>query len=461
MNNLSGKQPKINRTERLLAFVLGFALLANALAMQVSGIVSISGFLSTDNVNQILVVLFVDYALIVAIGSLQSMIIDKFNRVKLIRWVALIFAAVFIILRLMFLIKAPEWLNYSLMYIISEQQFVVFPLVFWVLANDIFKISQAKRLFPLISGWNFAGKLIGIGIAAISPALFTTWNFKPEEVLLLNVFVYLVSYLVLTFGLKDVKIRQTVTRTEDLKMTLSEGWDFIKNVPAFKYLMYALVALAIADTIIEFRFLVITDQVFDTQAKYQTFFSIYRLGTTLVALALQTFVTGYLIKRMQIRNTFFFFPIAASIAAIGMILTPGVGVAIGAMALVKLVRDTVHESGRASLLGFVPEERRGRVSTLMETYFPSFGTMLGCVLAGLVVISGASSSIDLSLLYLLIAFLGAMYAFISVVRMVMAYDSSMLNWRLKRRQRRADSVLLRKLTDDDLLSEVKKEQEDG
>lgn len=445
----AGKLSGVGKTERWLVFVLGFALLANAMALQVSGIVSISGFLSSDNVNQILIVLFVDYALIMVMGSFQTMFIDKFNRIKLIRWVTVIFAALFIVLRLMFLFKTPDWLNYSLMYIISEQQFVVFPLVFWVLANDIFKISQAKRLFPLISGWNFVGKLLGIGIAALSPALFLRWDINPEEVLLLNVIVYLLSFVVLSVGLKGVKIRKTVVKSEDLKTTLSEGWDFIKNVPAFKYLMYALIALAVADTIIEFRFLVITDRVFDTQAKYQTFFSIYRLGTTLAALVMQAFVTGFLIKRIQIKNTFFFFPIAASIAAIGMILTPGVGLAIGAMALVKLIRDTIHESGRASLLGFVPEERRGRVSTLLETYFPSIGTMLGCILAGLVIISGANSEFDFSILYLLIAFLGGMYALSSVVRMVMAYDSSMLNWRLKRRQRRADSALLSKLTDDD------------
>jgi MFS family permease len=206
--------------------------------------------------------------------------------------------------------------------------------------------------------------------------------------------------------------------------------------------------LAVADTNIEFRFLVVTDQVFDTQAKYQTFFSIYRLGTTLVALGLQTFVTGYLIKRMQIKNTFYFFPIFASVAVIGLLLVPGVGIAIGAMALVKLVRDTIHESGRASLLGFVPEERRGRVSTLLETYFPSFGTILGCFLAGMVVLSGNVSQIDISILYLLLGFLAALFAVISIVRMVRVYDSSMLNWRLKRRQRRTNTILLNKLMDE-------------
>lgn len=445
---MKSKKRFFNEKEKRLTIILGIALLVNSLAMQISGIVAVSGFLSSDSVNQILVVLFIDYALIVGIGSLNSIIIDKFNRVKLIRGVILIFAALFLILRLLFFFKAPNWLNYSLMYIISEQQFVVFPLVFWVLANDIFKMSQTKRLFPLISGWNFSGKLVGIGIAAVSPTLFMQLDIKPEEILLLNVFVYLVSYLVITFGLRNVEIRETVVKAEDLKTTLNEGWNFIKNVPAYKFLMMALVALAVADTIIEFRFLVVTDQVFDTQAKYQTFFSVYRLATTLIALGLQTLVTGYLIKKMQLKNIFYFFPILASVAVIGMILTPGVGIAIGAMALVKLVRDTVHESSRASLLGFVPEERRGRVSTLMETYFPSFGTMLGCVLAGMVILAGEVAGTDISVLYLLLAFLAALFAIISVVRMARVYDGSMLNWRLKRRQRRAHTVLFNKIMDD-------------
>lgn len=439
--------PKTDKKERKLVYVLGFALLVNALAMQISGIVSVSGFLDSDNVNQILIVLFIDYALIIAIGSIQSVIIDKFNRVSLIQWVMLIFALTFIVLRVLFMLNVPNWLNYSLMYIISEQQFVVFPLIFWVLANDVFKFSQAKRLFPIISGWNFVGKLIGIGIAAVSPSLFLNLGINPEEILLVNVFVYLVGFMVLFGGLRDVTVRETVHQEESLKKTLSEGWEFIMGVPAFKYLMMALVALAVADTIIEFRFLVITDRTFDTLEKYQTFYSIYRLGTTLIALVLQTFITGFLIKKMQLKNVFFFFPIAAAGAAIGMLLTPGVGIAIAGMAMVKLVRDTVHESGRASFLGLVPEERRGRVSTLLETYFPSFGTMLGCVLAGAVVLVGEAKGQDLSIYYLLIALVTGLFAFTSIFRMVKSYDSSLLNWRLKRRQRSTSTQLLNKLND--------------
>jgi hypothetical protein len=432
-----------------VVFVLGFALLANALAMQVSGIVSISGFLSSGGANGILIVLLVDYAFILLTGALQSLVIDKFERPKLIQWITLLFAFLFVILRMMFVINSPEWLNYSFMYILSEQQFVLFPLVFWVLANDIFKIAQAKRLFPIISGFNFVGKLIGIGISLASPSLFPKLGINPEEILTLNILVYLLAFMVLWGGLGKVKVRKTVTQVETLGETLREGWKFLLDVPSFKYMMYAIIGLAVADTLIEFRFLVVTDMAFPDQASYQRFFSTYRLVITLVSLIVQAFVTGYLIKKMQIKNTFLFFPIVAFVGVIGMIFVPGVSVAIAAMAGVKLIRDTINESGRMSFQGLVPEERRGRVSTLMESYLPAIGTMLACFLGIIVIYVGGLAGLDdiLVFLYMGIAALGAAAALWAILRMRSVYDSSLLNWRLKRRQRRAQTALLDKISD--------------
>ena len=56
------------------------------------------------------------------------------------------------------------------------------------------------KVFPIISGWNFIGKLIGIGIAAVSPAVFTRFAINAEEILLLNVFVYLLAFMVIQDG---------------------------------------------------------------------------------------------------------------------------------------------------------------------------------------------------------------------------------------------------------------------
>jgi hypothetical protein len=438
---------RLQSGEASLVIVLGFVLMANALAMQIAGIVSVSGFLNSGGVNSILIVLFVDYAFILLTGALQSLVIDKYKRKDLILWTTLIFALLFIMLRLLFLFKAPDWLNYSLMYILAEQQFILFPLIFWVLANDIFSISQAKRLFPVISGWNFAGKLIGISIAATSPLLFTKFEIKPEEILMINTFVYLLAFMVLWGGLRNIEVRKTVTQTETLKESLREGWNFLINVPSFRFMMYTIIALAVSDTIIEFRFLVVTDSVFQDQSSYQTFFSIYRLGITFLSLILQAFITSVLIKYMQLKNTFLFFPFIAFAGAMAMILLPGVNIAIAVMASVKLIRDTLNDSGRKTFQGLVPEERRGRVSTLMETYLPSIGTMLACVVGYAIVYTGDLLGISVAFWYMLVAGLGGVFALGAVLKMRSEYDSSLYNWRLKRRQRRTQTVLLDKLTD--------------
>ena len=142
---------RLQPNEGLLVATFGFLIFGNSLARQVSNIVSVSGVLDVEGPNALLVVLIIDYMLILVIGALQSLFIDRFNRVHMIAFVSFCFALVFISLRAMFWIQAPEWLNYSAMYLVAEQQFVLFPLIFWVLANDVFSFSQAKRLFPLVA----------------------------------------------------------------------------------------------------------------------------------------------------------------------------------------------------------------------------------------------------------------------------------------------------------------------
>jgi ATP:ADP antiporter, AAA family len=434
---------KMRKRELGLVIALGFLLFGNSLARQVSGIVAVSGFLNSSSVNSMLLVMLVDYTLILIVGGLQSLVVDRFNRVKLIGLVSIGFALVFFVLWLMFVFGAPGWLNYSIMYLIAEQQLILFPVIFWVLANDIFNFAQAKRLFPLIAAWSFVGKLAGIGLAAVSPNLFAWLGLRSEEILLFNALVYVVGYLLIMIALRNVSVRPTVQQTETVRETLTEGWDFVKGVDSFRYLMYAIIALAVADTIIEFRFLVVTDALFVGQAAYQHFYSLYRLAATLISFGVQTFLTSRLINKMQVKNIFLFFPLVVLLGAGGAILSPILWMIAGAMLSVKLVRETVDDSGRKSIQSLVPEERRGRVSTFIDNYLPAAGTILACLLTGAIVLVGLWTKTDLHLVYLSIAFLCGGIALWAVLRLGKVWEKSLLNWRLKRRQRSSDSMISR------------------
>ena len=176
MGERLGQLFRIRPGETGTVVALGFILLTNALAMQISYVVSISGFLSEQGANQIPLVWIVDMLLILLLTGISSLIVDRFNRVRLMGAMSIALAVIFIVLRLMFIAGLPGWLNYSLLYLIAEQQWQFFPLVFWVLANDIFDMSQAQRLFPLIAASNLFGQTLGLGIAAAAPGLMSSLN---------------------------------------------------------------------------------------------------------------------------------------------------------------------------------------------------------------------------------------------------------------------------------------------
>jgi len=96
--------------------------------------VSTSGFLSQVSVPNILIVWIVDMSLILVSAGLQSLIVDRFHRIQLMRWMSIILGAAYVGLRVLFAVGAPAWLNYSLLFLVADQSWLFFPLIFWVLA---------------------------------------------------------------------------------------------------------------------------------------------------------------------------------------------------------------------------------------------------------------------------------------------------------------------------------------
>lgn len=426
----------MRKEETYLVITLWLLLLSNALACQVSDVVAVSGFLSSVGVNQILVVWLVDMLLTILITGLQSLVVDRFDRVSLMGWMSCGYVLMLVILRLLFSLQAPRWLNYSLLYLLAEQQLLFFPLVFWILANDLFDMAQTKRLFPLIATGSFVGQVLGLGLAAIAPTLLTQLQLKPEELLSLNALVYLAAFLLIQSRLRGIKFRQTAQKRESAIATLTEAWNFIREVSSFRYLTIAILAINVCLTVFEFRFLVVSNQIFSTAESYQRFYSLYRLGLTLTAFFVQVFLTSSLIKRIGLKNSFLALPLAQLIATFSMIFFPDIGGGIGGFSLSKLTQFTVDESARKSFQAFVPEERRGRVSMFMDSYLFATGTVIGCLTIGAVVLLGTQLNISTYFYaYLGIGLLACGVAIASTIKMRTVYEKSLLNWRLKRRQR--------------------------
>jgi AAA family ATP:ADP antiporter len=425
---------RIHAGELGLLLTLSFLLFCNSVATQVSGVVAVSGFLSEGGVNQMPIVWIVDMLVIILTTSLQSLIVDRFDRRKLMRWMMFGFALVFIAMRVMFWLQAPGWLNYGLMFILSEQQLLFLPLTFWILAQDALSAAQARRLFPLIASLSLVGELVGLGIAAAAPALLqSVGNTGTEELLVFNALMYLLACGVAVFGLRKIQVRQTAQLQGSVRQVLAEGLDFVRRVHAFRYLSIAILSTQLGLILLEFHFLSVTDLAF--AANYQTFYGLYRLGLALAAFVVQAFVTSRLIERLTLKNSFLLLPAALLGGALWMLI-PGAVSAIGGVLTPKIIQYTVDESTLKSYQALVPEERRGRVSMFIESYLLAFGILVGAALILIVLFAGAAlGEVVCSYIISGLAVGAGLAAVGAILKMRSVYDLSLFDWRLKRRQR--------------------------
>ncbi|MGF1506941.1 MAG: hypothetical protein ACFB51_17680 [Anaerolineae bacterium] len=401
--------------------------------------------MESNGPNGYLLALGIVYTLIFFVAAGQSLVVDRVNRAVLMGWVIFAFALVFLMLRIGFFIPNSDTVLYTLVYIVSELQWVIFPLIFWILINDVYSPAQARRLIPLTATLGITGKLVGIGITWVSPRVVEAIQLATEDIILINVLIYLIAFVVAQIRLSNVDIRETNIKTEGLKETLTDGWGFIKEVPAFRFLTISIILLTVCDTVIEFHFYTITSQFYPTAAEYTAFFSIYRLVGTGFALITQGVLTARIIETLELKRTFYFLPVVTVIATVWMLATPvnmaGLVAAVGGIGLLKLIRDNTDESARKSFQTLVPEERRGRVSTFIDTYLLSAGTVLGAIITALIVLVGSLVAFAQTYyVYLGLALVMGGIAIWAIVRMNETYDASMLNWRLKRRQRRSRAI---------------------
>ncbi|MEM1278602.1 MAG: hypothetical protein AAGG53_00990 [Cyanobacteria bacterium P01_H01_bin.152] len=419
-----------------LVLILGAALLGNALAQKIAEIESISRFITDVGAPQFLLLMLVNSLISIVMTGTHTLLVDRFDRVKLLRATCFALALAFMLLRCLFVLNAPSWLNNSLFYLLSEQQFTFFPLIFWVLASDVFDPRQAQRLFPLISALGLCGNLLGITIAAFSQDLLSQINSDSAELLIFNAVIYLALYVAFIFGLQDAGIRKTHVQKQSFGETLLEGWTFIKDVPAFRYLTISILAVVVCENIFDFHLLFTSERIFSDQASYQKFFSAFVLIRVIGYLIFESVFTRFLINKFSLKNSFLFSPIAATGAALVAMANPSLWGSIGAVLLHNVPLYTVDKTSRRSFLAFVPEERRGRVSLFLDSYLVAAGAIVTVATVGsIILISRLLGITSYFYIYLTFGGLVAFVALFAILKMRSVYDSSLFNWRLKRRQR--------------------------
>lgn len=428
---------RIRPGEVRLVLVLGAILFINDATMGIAKVVSVSGFLSEVKDYYILLVWAIDMGLLVLATALQSLIIDRFHRIKLIGGIILVLGVSFAVLPVTFVLDGfPIEISYTLLYLLTDQQWLMFPLVFWILINDIFDPGQGRRLIPVIGSFAFIGAIVGLGIAQLDSML----RFGPIKLLLFNAGLFLLAWILVVTTLRNVRVRNTSQSIATISQAFSGGWDFIRSVPAYRYLSIGMLAVGMTMTILLYDTL--SDASLELGDGFQSFYAFYSLVIAVVSVFLQ-FMSGKIIEKLGLKNSFAILPFTLLIGSIVAFFVPGYWSSSASQGAARVALQTVDQSSRKSFQAMVPDERRGRVSIFIDSYLPSIGTILGSLLTYGIIVLGILFSMSRQIsssIYLGLAILGGIIAVVSFFLMRSVYDKSLFNPQLKRRSRGA-SVL--------------------
>ncbi|MEZ4556715.1 MAG: hypothetical protein R2854_09770 [Caldilineaceae bacterium] len=116
------------------------------MAQQVTEITAISNFVSAGGAAGMLIVWSIDGALVIGLTAAQSLVVDRSSRLLVGAPMLLLALAPCSALAAL-LAQRRRWS--TMLFLVSEQQWLVFPLVLWLLAGDIFIIWPVQRFFLL------------------------------------------------------------------------------------------------------------------------------------------------------------------------------------------------------------------------------------------------------------------------------------------------------------------------
>jgi len=432
--------------EWALALSLIFILATNTLVFEVAEVVATTGFVSNVGTPQIILLWLVSLPITLAVAAVYSLIVDRVKRRWLMSVIMLLFAALYLAALGIFVADAPDEVKFPFLYLLTELQYAVFPLAFWALASDLYTTSQTKRLFPILATGGAIGSILGNGMAAALTEILPEGQSDAPQVLMTGAVVFLLGFLLLrgSIGRQEIRARQS-TRETTIKKSFIEGWEVVRDVPMFRWLMVAMFAVGLGFLIIEFHFLYSLDQAAnesDNSADFfQAFYGIYKallIGGTLI---FQSVISSRYLEKTGLKNSFMVLPFAmiGGLLVIGVYST-AVGVGLGRL-IMRVFQRGWDEPSRKSALALVPDERRGRVSTIMENYFYTVASILGSLIVGVLLLLSEQFDVitrdQATIGYLSVVGVGAMVAIYATYKIRGVYEESLLNWRLSRSRRKS------------------------
>ena len=426
-------------------FVLIALAIVNSFVLGVLDVTAISGFVTELGTRNLPWLWITEMVIGLIISGSYLRIIDRLPRLFMMKVVLGILVIIYTIIFGLFALGIPTQILYPLVYLIYSQQVIIFPIVFWNFSSNFYSTAEARRIFPILASGEMIGNLIGYSVFSLPglAGLKDLEKFIVENPALLvgvSAGLLLASLGLSLFILRGPsdKAQKPSEEKSSALQDIRDAYETIRAIPLFRYLFTTMVLVWVVLTILWYQFYTALDQMSASADQFSTFYSIFEIGLVLVPLILQWLLIATLMRRIPPRNVALGIPVVLIASLIFFIALPLPMVTIGAIFFPVVLDKAWDTPVFQTLQNLIPEDRRGRVSALLNNYTYAFGTISGGLLIVILLTIGSRLAWTpgrIQEISLMLAFFAALGAITAALWVRATYEDSMFSWRLKRRQR--------------------------
>jgi ATP/ADP translocase/HEAT repeat protein len=242
---------------------------------------------------------------------------------------------------------------------------------FWLLTNDMFDVSQAKRIFPLLGLGGITGAFLG---GEITGFLVRNIGVSTEDLLLVSLAVLLLAAGTTYLAWKQRNpVEEAPLRMQALDGETDSG-DFrgiIASIMKSRHLSLTVGILSLTvmtASFVDFQFKTVSWQTFTGEAELTTFLGRFYGRMSLISLLLQIVLASRLIRWIGVGGVLLVLPAVLAVGTVGMIAVPGLVAAMFLRGGDMSLKYSLDKTGRELLFMPIPLALKKRTKVFIDMF---------------------------------------------------------------------------------------------
>lgn len=358
--------------------------------------------------------LSVAYILVAFTAVLSSFfytrVLTKFGLNRIIKTTLL--TSISVLLALAILLKMGLMNPYLLFffYIWSAIYAVLSASQFWVLANLVYNVRDAKRLFGFIGSGAILGGIFGGYITSILAP------FVGNEAMIIIAAIMLMGCFPVLQGIWKLRVHKLDDFKQKKRISLTDGHPY-KLIKKSRHLTYMALSVAVGVLVaklVDYQFSDFAAKSFEDPEELTSFLAFWFSTFNLLSLGIQLFITHRIVGIWGVGFSLLLLPLGILFGAIFFLILPELSAIVVIKAMDGILKQSINKSASELLVLPLPFELKNRTKSFIDVVVDSIATGI----AGLLLIFFVSA-LDLgttSVTVLIIILVLIWIFFISVLR---------------------------------------------